>query len=78
MRLVYQRRGPLQLLPQEDQVFRETALPGAVLTRIAASHLRAGTFQFFAARGETEISVSLRITLLHATTQRRAMQINPT
>ena len=38
-----------------DQVFRETALPGAVLTRIAASHLRVGTFQFFAARGETEI-----------------------
>lgn len=37
-----------------DQVFRETALPGAVLTRIAASHLRVGTFQFFAARGETE------------------------
>ena len=38
-----------------DQVFRETSLPGAVLTRIAASHLRVGTFQFFAARGETEI-----------------------
>ena len=38
-----------------DQVIRETALPGAVLTRIAASHLRVGTFQFFAARGETEI-----------------------
>ncbi len=28
-------------------VFRETALPGAVLTRIAASHLRIGTFQYF-------------------------------
>ena len=26
-----------------------------MLTRIAASHLRVGTFQFFAARGETEI-----------------------
>ena len=37
------------------QVIRETALPGAVLTRIAASHLRVGTFQFFAARGEMEI-----------------------
>lgn len=37
-----------------DQVFREMALPGAVLTRIAASHLRVGTFQFFAARRETE------------------------
>ncbi|MEL0012871.1 MAG: YdiU family protein [Alphaproteobacteria bacterium] len=38
-----------------EQVFRETALPGAVLTRVSASHLRVGTFQFFAARGETEM-----------------------
>ncbi len=37
-----------------DPVFREEALPGAVLTRVAASHVRVGTFQFFAARGETE------------------------
>jgi serine/tyrosine/threonine adenylyltransferase len=35
-------------------VERELPLPGAVLTRVAASHLRVGTFQFFAARGETE------------------------
>lgn len=28
--------------------------PGAVLARVAASHLRIGTFQFFAARGEAE------------------------
>lgn len=34
-----------------DPVYRQQgALPGAVLTRIAASHLRVGTFQFFAAR----------------------------
>ncbi|WP_137700081.1 protein adenylyltransferase SelO [Marimonas lutisalis] len=37
-----------------DAVFRETALPGAVLTRVAASHIRVGTFQFFAARGDLE------------------------
>ncbi|SDB71846.1 protein adenylyltransferase SelO [Belnapia rosea] len=37
-----------------EQVFREAALPGAVLTRIAASHIRVGTFQFFAARGDEE------------------------
>ncbi len=37
-----------------ETVFRETALPGAVLTRVAASHIRVGTFQFFAARGDTE------------------------
>src|SRR5262245_8533365 len=35
-----------------EPVFRESALPGAVLTRVAASHVRVGTFQFFAARGE--------------------------
>jgi len=36
-----------------EPVYREQVLPGAVLTRVAASHLRVGTFQFFAARGET-------------------------
>lgn len=35
-----------------EVVRRETALPGAVLTRVAASHLRVGTFQYFAARGD--------------------------
>jgi protein adenylyltransferase len=37
-----------------EQVLRDTALPGAVLTRVAASHLRVGTFEYFAARGDTE------------------------
>jgi uncharacterized protein YdiU (UPF0061 family) len=37
-----------------EVVLRETKLPGAVLTRVAASHLRVGTFQYFAARGESE------------------------
>ncbi len=37
-----------------DLVQREMALPGAVLTRVAASHLRVGTFQFFAARGDLD------------------------
>jgi len=37
-----------------QQVVRETVLPGAVFTRVAASHLRVGTFQYFAARGDTE------------------------
>src|SRR5215467_14292056 len=35
-----------------EPVFRESTLPGAILTRVAASHIRVGTFQFFAARGE--------------------------
>lgn len=33
-----------------ETVYRETALPGAVITRVASSHIRVGTFQFFAAR----------------------------
>ena len=37
-----------------QQVVRETILPGAVFTRVAASHLRVGTFQYFAARGDKE------------------------
>ena len=36
-----------------EPIFREgAALPGAVLTRVAASHVRVGTFQWLAARGE--------------------------
>ncbi|WP_062205046.1 YdiU family protein [Aureimonas sp. AU12] len=37
-----------------ESVLRETELPGAVLTRVAASHIRIGTFQFFAARGDED------------------------
>src|SRR5881275_1358287 len=35
-----------------ENVIRETALPGAVLTRVASSHIRVGTFQYFAARSD--------------------------
>ncbi|KFL36906.1 protein adenylyltransferase SelO [Arenimonas donghaensis] len=35
-----------------EHVVRDQVLPGAVLTRVAASHVRVGTFQFFAARGD--------------------------
>jgi uncharacterized protein YdiU (UPF0061 family) len=37
-----------------EPVMRETVLQGAVLTRVAASHIRVGTFQFFAVRGDVE------------------------
>jgi uncharacterized protein YdiU (UPF0061 family) len=37
-----------------ELVQREESQPGGVLTRVAQSHIRVGTFQFFAARGETE------------------------
>lgn len=37
-----------------EPVMRETVLPGAVLTRVASSHLRVGTFEYFAARRDIE------------------------
>ena len=37
-----------------EPVYRERPLPGAVLTRVAASHLRVGTFQYYASRGEID------------------------
>jgi uncharacterized protein YdiU (UPF0061 family) len=37
-----------------ERVMRESMVPGAVFTRVAASHLRVGTFQFFAARRDPE------------------------
>ncbi len=45
-----------------EPVFREQTLPGAVLTRIAASHIRVGTFEYFAALDDTE---SLRLLTEH-------------
>jgi serine/tyrosine/threonine adenylyltransferase len=37
-----------------EAVYRERRLPGAVLTRVAASHLRVGTFELFAAQGDVD------------------------
>ncbi|MDB6151111.1 MAG: hypothetical protein JWQ44_2559 [Chthoniobacter sp.] len=37
-----------------EKVIREEILPGAVLTRVASSHIRVGTFEFFARRGDVE------------------------
>jgi len=42
----------LAVVATGDDVARETMLPGAVLVRVAASHLRVGTFQFAAAQGD--------------------------
>ena len=44
----------LAVVSTGELVWRETALPGAVLTRVASSHIRVGTFQFFAARGDLD------------------------
>ena len=44
----------LAVVATGETVYRQEPLPGAVLTRIAASHLRVGTFEWAAARGEIE------------------------
>ena len=42
-----------------EAVLRERRLPGAILTRVAASHVRVGTFQYFAARGDRDATRQL-------------------
>jgi serine/tyrosine/threonine adenylyltransferase len=44
----------LAVVTTGERIYREDVLPGAVLTRVAASHVRVGTFQYFAARGDQE------------------------
>jgi uncharacterized protein YdiU (UPF0061 family) len=42
-----------------EPVYRETPLPGAILTRGAASHLRVGTFEYAAAQREEDLLKTL-------------------
>jgi uncharacterized protein YdiU (UPF0061 family) len=42
-----------------ETVVRDEVLPGAILTRVASSHIRVGTFQFFAARADREALATL-------------------
>jgi len=44
----------LAVVATGEPVYREQIVPGAVLTRVAASHIRVGTFQYFAARGDQD------------------------
>ena len=44
----------LAALTTGEEVYRDTVLPGALLVRVASSHIRVGTFQYFAARGDVE------------------------
>ena len=47
-----------------EQVARDKFLPGAILARVASSHIRIGTFQFFSARQEPEtLDTLVRYTL---------------
>lgn len=44
----------LSVVQTGDEVYRETALPGAVLTRVSKSHIRVGTFEYAAKFGSLE------------------------
>ncbi len=44
----------LAVVATGENVYRETELPGAILARIASSHIRVGTFQFLAASGRMD------------------------
>lgn len=44
----------LSVVSSGQKVVREELLPGGVLARVAKSHIRVGTFEYFAARGEYE------------------------
>lgn len=44
----------LAVVATGEPVYRETSKPGAVVTRVAASHIRVGTFQYFAIRKDDE------------------------
>jgi uncharacterized protein YdiU (UPF0061 family) len=49
----------LAVVATGERVFREMPLPGAVLARVAASHLRVGTFQYAAASGDRDLPRAL-------------------
>ncbi|UJP06397.1 MAG: YdiU family protein [Nitrosomonas sp.] len=44
----------LAVVTTGEAIMRETLLPGAILTRVAASHIRVGTFEYAAGLGNTE------------------------
>lgn len=45
----------LAVVATGEAILRETSLPGAILTRVAVSHIRVGTFEYAAAQGYSEI-----------------------
>ncbi len=64
----------LAVVTTGENVFRETVLPGAILTRVAASHIRVGTFEFAAAHG----GKAMVIALLDYTIDRHEPDLNDT
>jgi uncharacterized protein YdiU (UPF0061 family) len=55
----------LAVVATGERVLREEPLPGAVLTRVAASHLRVGTFEYFAVREDLDALRALLAWAIH-------------
>ena len=51
----------LAVVKTGEDVIREASLPGAILTRIASSHIRVGTFQYIAAREKKDELSSIKL-----------------
>ncbi len=49
----------LAVVATGEPVYRENVLPGAVLTRVAASHIRVGTFEYASAKGDISLIQAL-------------------
>jgi len=60
-----------------EVVYRDQRTPGAILTRVAASHVRVGTFQFFAARGDLEATGRLADYVIERHYPQAAAAANP-
>lgn len=67
----------LAVVSTGEPVYREAALPGAVLTRVAASHIRVGTFQYAASLGDRQILQALFDHTLHRHYPELASASNP-
>lgn len=67
----------LAVLTTGERIARETFLPGAILVRVAASHIRVGTFEYLAARQRTEDIALLAKYALNRHYPQRANEENP-
>ena len=60
-----------------DQVFREAAMPGAIITRVAHSHVRVGTFQYFIARNDLPAIEALMLHMISTCYPELSTATNP-
>ncbi len=67
----------LAVVQTGESIMRERALPGAILTRVAASHIRVGTFEFAAAAGGPEAVKALADYIINRHFQELSARKNP-